>query len=167
MVLAMHSYGGLPSSEAAKGLAKTERETEGEKKSGVVRLFYICAALLDVGTAMHDPARMRNQEGRATIDVSFFFGGGPHPPSLPTRLAPPIFSSAPSSLPSSSSPLPASHPQHRSMREPVSLLLSHPRPPAHHFRFGTPRATASPRCARRTTSTTTCPLPRPSTGPAN
>ena len=68
VVLAVHSYGGVPSSEAAKGFAKTEREKAG-LKGGIVRLVYICATLLDIGKSMFDMGRPENAGELASFDV--------------------------------------------------------------------------------------------------
>ncbi|KAI9730000.1 MAG: hypothetical protein M1834_006198 [Cirrosporium novae-zelandiae] len=48
VVVIVHSYGGIPSSDACKGLGKTE------KKPGVVRLVYVSAFLLPEGVCLLD-----------------------------------------------------------------------------------------------------------------
>lgn len=48
IVIVTHSYGGIPGTEAAKGLAKTDREAEG-KKGGIVRLVYLTSVVPPVG----------------------------------------------------------------------------------------------------------------------
>jgi len=48
VVLVVHSWAGVPGSEAMKGLGKAAREREG-LKGGVVRLVYLTAVVLDVG----------------------------------------------------------------------------------------------------------------------
>jgi len=48
IVILTHSYGGIPGTEAAKGLAKTDREAEG-KKGGVIRLVYLTSIVPPVG----------------------------------------------------------------------------------------------------------------------
>jgi pimeloyl-ACP methyl ester carboxylesterase len=45
VVLLMHSYGGIPGTESAHGLAKKDREVAG-KKGGVVVLLYVAALLV-------------------------------------------------------------------------------------------------------------------------
>jgi hypothetical protein len=45
VILAMHSYGGLPGSEAINGLSKTERMEQG-MPGGIITLLYIAAFLL-------------------------------------------------------------------------------------------------------------------------
>ena len=48
VVIAMHSYGGIPGTESSKGMSKADREAAG-KKGGIVGLVYIaarCCALL-------------------------------------------------------------------------------------------------------------------------
>ncbi|OBT68770.1 hypothetical protein VE03_02076 [Pseudogymnoascus sp. 23342-1-I1] len=51
IVIVTHSYGGIPGTEAAKGLAKTDREAEG-KKGGVVRLVYLTSIVPPVGGSL-------------------------------------------------------------------------------------------------------------------
>jgi pimeloyl-ACP methyl ester carboxylesterase len=48
IVLVMHSYGGLPGSDSAKGLLKRDRKAEG-KQGGITHLVYIAAFLLAEG----------------------------------------------------------------------------------------------------------------------
>ncbi|KAF2674580.1 alpha/beta-hydrolase [Microthyrium microscopicum] len=48
MVLVPHSYGGIPASESMKGLAKSQRETQG-KRGGVVKMLYVAAIVPAVG----------------------------------------------------------------------------------------------------------------------
>jgi len=48
VVLVMHSWAGVPGSEAMKGLSKAAREKDG-LKGGVVRLVYLTAVVLEVG----------------------------------------------------------------------------------------------------------------------
>jgi alpha-beta hydrolase superfamily lysophospholipase len=50
VILIAHSYGGIPATEATKGLSKAEREGEG-KKGGVIRLAYLTALVPAVGMA--------------------------------------------------------------------------------------------------------------------
>ncbi|KAF2787983.1 alpha/beta-hydrolase [Melanomma pulvis-pyrius CBS 109.77] len=50
VILIAHSYGGIPTTEAMKGVTKKEREKEG-KKGGVVRLAYMAALVPSVGTS--------------------------------------------------------------------------------------------------------------------
>jgi hypothetical protein len=45
IVLVMHSYGGIPATESAHGLAKKDREAAG-KKGGIVALLYVAALLV-------------------------------------------------------------------------------------------------------------------------
>jgi len=47
----MHSYGGVPGSEATKGLGKGDRRSEG-KRGGVAGLVYLCAFALDRGKSL-------------------------------------------------------------------------------------------------------------------
>ncbi|KFY45646.1 hypothetical protein V494_00844 [Pseudogymnoascus sp. VKM F-4513 (FW-928)] len=48
IVIVTHSYGGIPGTEAARGLAKADRQAEG-KKGGVVRLVYLTSIVPPVG----------------------------------------------------------------------------------------------------------------------
>lgn len=48
VVLVLHSYAGMPGSEAAKGLGKREREDKGQK-GGVVRLVFVQAYAMPEG----------------------------------------------------------------------------------------------------------------------
>ncbi|KAF1960812.1 alpha/beta-hydrolase [Byssothecium circinans] len=48
IILMAHSYGGVPASEALKGITKKEREREG-KRGGVVRVAYMTALVPEVG----------------------------------------------------------------------------------------------------------------------
>lgn len=51
IVILTHSYGGVPGTEAAKGLAKSDREAEG-KKGGVIRLVYLTSIVPPVGGSL-------------------------------------------------------------------------------------------------------------------
>lgn len=51
MIIAMHSYGGIPGTESAKGLVKADREKEG-KQGGIVGLVYLAAFLLPEGASL-------------------------------------------------------------------------------------------------------------------
>lgn len=66
IILAAHSYGGIPSSAAAKGFMKSEREAQG-KRGGVVAQVYIAAFLAPEGVSLlqlaggkHAPWVVRN-----------------------------------------------------------------------------------------------------------
>lgn len=146
VVLAVHSYGGLPASEACKGFAKADREKSGSK-GGVVRLVYICAALVNVGTRMVDLSTAGDLQKMAKIDVrcspSF-----PFPPRPPLRFL--LYSISSSSTPTSHLPPSARQPQ----------TLAHPP-------LRLPRAIASFASRPRTTSTTTSRPPPPSIGLPN
>lgn len=48
VVLLPHSYGGIPTTESAKGLLKSDREKQG-KGGGIVRIVYMTALLPPVG----------------------------------------------------------------------------------------------------------------------
>ncbi|KAH8805116.1 Alpha/beta hydrolase fold-1 [Xylogone sp. PMI_703] len=51
VVLVMHSYGGIPGTESAKGLLKKDRQAE-QKAGGIVSLVYITAFLLPPGATL-------------------------------------------------------------------------------------------------------------------
>ncbi|KAF2725358.1 alpha/beta-hydrolase [Polychaeton citri CBS 116435] len=51
IVVVMHSYGGQPGTEAAKGLVKPDRVKEG-KQGGIVRLVYLTSLAAAVGESM-------------------------------------------------------------------------------------------------------------------
>ena len=53
VVLAMHSYGGLPGSQSVVGLEKSVRIKEG-KKGGVVHILFIAAFVLENGQSLVD-----------------------------------------------------------------------------------------------------------------
>lgn len=48
VVLIPHSYGGIPTTESAKGLLKSDREKQG-KQGGIVKIVYLTALLPPVG----------------------------------------------------------------------------------------------------------------------
>ena len=58
VIYVMHSYGGLPGSEAVKGLVKTEREKEG-KRGGVLGLVYIASMCLGEGGSLAEMSEKR------------------------------------------------------------------------------------------------------------
>jgi len=154
VVLAMHSYGALPSSEAAKGYGKTEREKEG-RKGGVVRLLYICAALIDVGNSLGDPSTVEDADERWKMDVCFLSPGPVLSRCLPLlRLRPSI------QLAFSINVV--------TLFPPLASCKTLPAPSPFLYTY-TPsrRATTSPPSTPPTTSTTTSPPRPPSTGPAS
>lgn len=51
ILLVMHSYGGIPGTESAKGLLQKDRAAEGQK-GGIVGLVYLTAFLLPEGLSM-------------------------------------------------------------------------------------------------------------------
>ncbi|KAH8756650.1 Alpha/beta hydrolase fold-1 [Diaporthe sp. PMI_573] len=51
IVIVMHSYGGLPGTQACEGLSRTER-LRASKPGGIVRLLYVGAAIAPVGSSM-------------------------------------------------------------------------------------------------------------------
>ena len=70
VMLFMHSYGGVPGSNAVEGLRKEDRAKQG-KKGGIVRLVYCCAWMLGEGesiieTVGGDPAKVRVRSDHVT-----------------------------------------------------------------------------------------------------
>ena len=51
VILAVHSYGGLPGAVAAKGLSKEERMADG-KEGGIIGLIFICALVTRTGDSL-------------------------------------------------------------------------------------------------------------------
>jgi hypothetical protein len=64
VVIIAHSYGGIPTSEAVKGLTKAQREKEG-KKGGIIRLGYLSCLVPAVGT----PAVADNTGNAAAFEL--------------------------------------------------------------------------------------------------
>ncbi|PVH94790.1 alpha/beta-hydrolase, partial [Periconia macrospinosa] len=76
VLLLMHSYGGCPGADAAKGLSKAEREAVG-KKGGIMGLVFMCAFVAAEGDSLksklpgqvYDPWVLQNNEtGQLTVD---------------------------------------------------------------------------------------------------
>jgi pimeloyl-ACP methyl ester carboxylesterase len=51
VILVLHSYGGIPGTESAKGLLKKDREAE-QKSGGIVSLVYVTAFLIPPGATL-------------------------------------------------------------------------------------------------------------------
>ena len=51
ILLLMHSYGGCPGADAAKGLSKSERTAAG-KKGGIIGLVFMCAFVANEGDSL-------------------------------------------------------------------------------------------------------------------
>jgi len=51
VLLLMHSYGGCPGADAAKGLSKAERKAAG-KKGGIIGLVFMCAFVAAEGDSL-------------------------------------------------------------------------------------------------------------------
>lgn len=51
VILVMHSYGGIPGTESAKGLLKKDQQAA-QKAGGIVCLVYVAAFLIPVGTSL-------------------------------------------------------------------------------------------------------------------
>jgi pimeloyl-ACP methyl ester carboxylesterase len=72
IVLAMHSYGGIPGTESARGLAKADRQAKGEK-GGITRLVYLTSYLVEEGQSLRDvsgatPESVPMEDGYMIID---------------------------------------------------------------------------------------------------
>jgi pimeloyl-ACP methyl ester carboxylesterase len=53
VVIVAHSYGGIVATQAAEGLAKTDREAGG-KKGGIVRVVYLSSVVPEAGKSLQD-----------------------------------------------------------------------------------------------------------------
>jgi pimeloyl-ACP methyl ester carboxylesterase len=51
VILVLHSYGGIPGTESAKGLLKKDRDAE-QRAGGIISIVYITAFLLPVGATL-------------------------------------------------------------------------------------------------------------------
>jgi pimeloyl-ACP methyl ester carboxylesterase len=51
VILVLHSYGGIPGTESAKGLLKKDREAE-QKTGGIISMVYVTAFLLPLGASL-------------------------------------------------------------------------------------------------------------------
>ena len=74
IIVAMHSYGGVPGSAALEALGKTDREKEGQK-GGVVRLVYVAAQVLREGERIPgagNMAALRGMEDGLNEEVRLF-----------------------------------------------------------------------------------------------
>ncbi|KAH6893378.1 Alpha/beta hydrolase fold-1 [Thelonectria olida] len=76
VILIMHSYGGCPGADAAKGLSKAERTAAG-KTGGIVGLIFMCAFVANEGDSLRsklpgnklDPWNILDEEtGQITVD---------------------------------------------------------------------------------------------------
>lgn len=99
IVMVMHSYGGLPGTQACEGLGKAER-LRASKRGGVVRLLYVGAAIAPVGESMAGTLRtemplpsIETADGRPSFSTSISLAVGR---LLPLSWAARLFS--PSSL---------------------------------------------------------------------
>lgn len=76
VIIIAHSYGGVPSTECVKGLAKKTRQEQG-KQGGIVRLAYMTALVPALGSSGSDVLDMggRPEEDRMTMipDVGLSF----------------------------------------------------------------------------------------------
>lgn len=68
VVLVMHSYGGVPGTEAMKGLSKKERKAAG-KGTGVVALVYIASLVPGKGFNCSDPLGGETEEEKARQNI--------------------------------------------------------------------------------------------------
>jgi hypothetical protein len=69
VVIVTHSYGGVPGTESAKGLSKTDRQAAG-KDGGVVGIVYLAAIVPEVGQSVLDRAS-RKRVDYVRCGVSF------------------------------------------------------------------------------------------------
>lgn len=71
VILVAHSYGGIPATESAQGLATHERQRQG-KTGGLVRIAYIAALVPEVGmSAMDILANIpQGKQTKLEVDVS-------------------------------------------------------------------------------------------------
>jgi pimeloyl-ACP methyl ester carboxylesterase len=72
IILAVHSYGGIPGTESARDLAKADRQTKG-LTGGIVRLVYYAAFLPEEGQSLRDitgatPESVPMEDGYMIID---------------------------------------------------------------------------------------------------
>ena len=88
VVILMHSYGGVPGSSAARGLAKDQRSKKA-KKGGVVGLIYVSGFVLPDGGSVVDgqkgqlPAWVKQNEVRSpSLSPSFLPGRTLSPPIM-------------------------------------------------------------------------------------
>lgn len=51
VILVLHSYGGIPGTESAKGMLKKDREAE-QKSGGIISIVYVTAFLLPLGASL-------------------------------------------------------------------------------------------------------------------
>lgn len=52
VVVVSHSWSGLPVNSALDGLSKSERESDGQKRGGVVKIIFLSAFIPDVGQSL-------------------------------------------------------------------------------------------------------------------
>jgi hypothetical protein len=72
IVQIMHSYGGIPGSESAKGLLKADLEVEG-KPGGIAHLVYMAAVIAPVGQALMELDMGTRKEGLNNLDASKYY----------------------------------------------------------------------------------------------
>lgn len=70
IILVMHSYGGIPGSESAKGLAWKTRQQKG-KSGGIVSLVYLCAHLVKEGMSVNGMANGTEWPSFLKLEVSY------------------------------------------------------------------------------------------------
>lgn len=68
VVLVAHSYGGIPATECARGLARRERQQNG-KPGGLVRIAYLTALVPDVGKSAMDILAQLPAELQPKMDI--------------------------------------------------------------------------------------------------
>ncbi|KUI73748.1 Putative methylesterase 6 [Cytospora mali] len=68
VIIVAHSYGGVPASESAKGMSKSDRQQQG-KQGGLVRIAYITALVPAVGSAALDVLASIPQDRRPELTI--------------------------------------------------------------------------------------------------
>jgi pimeloyl-ACP methyl ester carboxylesterase len=71
VVIAMHSYGGIPGAESALGLVKEDRQAAG-RKGGIIRLVYFAAFLVPEGRSLRDMTGQSADQVPHKVDSPFF-----------------------------------------------------------------------------------------------
>ena len=80
VIIVAHSYAGVPTCEAVKGLAKQERLSQGKPGGGVVKLVFVAAWILQEGES--PPAIIERHGINSSwvrFDVSIAFSSGSAP----------------------------------------------------------------------------------------
>jgi len=81
ILLLLHSYGGCPGADAAKGLSKSERTAAG-KKGGIIGLIFMCAFVANEGDSLKSKLPGQQYDPWVIQNV-----GTPHPVLQYTKVA--------------------------------------------------------------------------------